>query len=181
MENHHKTTIDTPTEILTGGLFFYFLKIGLILFAVLSFAAGVLVLIVGTYATFTSGPLTLEMIALQGVVCIFTFNALSIGNIFVHMYPQLGISNDRLWYRHFFFGWNSIRWQDIEEIRAAKTVFVTQGTVVFSPQLPWYYRFFGRSYGRRKGRALFIPNQLVTHQEFLALLRQHNVRVRISI
>lgn len=135
----------------------------------------------GTYKITSTVPLDREMIALIVILFIFAFNTSFVSIIFLHMYPQIGISTDRLWYRHFFNGWNSIQWQDVEEIRAAKTVFVTQGTVVFSTHLPWYYRFFGRSYGRRKGKALFIPNQLITHQEFLALLRQYNVRVRIAV
>ena len=178
-DNYINTAVSTKT--FTGDLFFYFAKSGLALFALFFGAAGLFILVGGTYATFTSGPITLEMMALEAVVIIFAINTVSLANIFLHMYPQIKISTDRLWYRHFFYGWNSIQWQDIEEIRAAKTVFVTQGTVVFSPHLPWYYRFFGRSYGRRKGKALFIPNQLITHQEFLTLLRQYNVRVRISL
>lgn len=58
---------------------------------------------------------------------------------------------------------------------------ITQGTVVYSQQFPWYYRFFGRSYGRRRGKALFIPNQLVTNREFSSLLQRNRIPVKISI
>jgi len=170
-----------PAKVFNGGLFFYIPKIGLALFALFFGTVGMFMLSFGTYWTLTSGALNREMVGLLAILLFGSFSTIFIAIVVLHMYPQIGISTDCLWYRHFFFGWNSLRWQDIEEIRAAKTVFVTQGTVVFSTHLPWYYRFFGRSYGRRKGKALFIPNQLITHQEFLALLRQYNIQVRILV
>lgn len=180
MENSYNNKTEI-SEIFTGGFLYYILKLGLGMLAILFSSAGILIMVGGIYKIISTAPLDKEMIALIVILLIFAFNTSFVSIIFLHMYPQIFVSSDRLLYRHFFYGWNSIQWQDIEEIRAAKTVFVTQGTVVFSPHLPWYYRFFGRSYGRRKGKALFIPNQLITHQEFLALLRQYNVRVRISL
>lgn len=170
-----------PIKVFNGGISFYIPKIGLALFALFFGMVGMFMLPFGTYRTLTSGDLNREMVGLLVILLFGSFSTVFIAIVTLHMYPQIGISPDGLWYRHFFWGWNSIRWQEVQEIRAAKTVFVTQGTVVFSAQLPWYYRFFGRSYGRRKGKALFIPNQLLTHQEFLALLRQYKVQVRILV
>lgn len=181
MDNIHQNDGIKPSKIITGDFFYYAAKFGMAILATIFSTAGISIMVGGNYKIISTAPLDREIIALIVMLFILAFNAAFISLIFLHMYPQIGISPDRLWYRHFFLDWNSIRWQEVQEIRAAKTVFVTQGTVVFSAQLPWYYRFFGRSYGRRKGKALFIPNQLITHQEFLALLRQYKVYVRIAV
>lgn len=162
---------EQPSQIYRGNFLFYLAKIGLGLLGIVFLTACLGGFILGMVATWRAGNYTVETIGMVLILLITLSNGLLLGITFLHMYPEVGISETHFWFRQFGI-WHSIAWSKIEEIRIAKTIFARQGLVVYSNRLPFYYLIFGMAYGRKVGRALFIPAHLSQFSELERQLRQ---------
>ena len=148
-----------PSQIYRGDFVFYFIKLGLGVFGIFSVSVGIGGFTFGIVVTLQAGNYTIETLGMVLILFAILGNGIFLGITFLHMYPEVGISETHFWFRHFGIG-HTIPWVEINDVRMAKTLFVTQGLVVYSNKLPFYYWFFGRAYGRKAGKALLIPNQL---------------------
>ena len=126
----------------------------------------------GMVATVQAGNYALESLGIVIILLAILGNGLFLGITFLHLYPEIGISETHLWYRHFGF-WHTVPWDEIETVSTAKTLFLTQGLVVYSSRLLLYYWFFGIAYGRKAGKVLFVPNRLTRFDELKARLRRY--------
>jgi hypothetical protein len=167
-----------PSRVYYGNVLFYLAKLGLGVSGVFLMLVAIGVSVAGIVITLQAGNYTIETLGMV-MILLYTFGTgLFLGVTFLHMYPEVGISETHFWYRHFGL-WQVIPWDEIKLVRPAKTFFITQGLVVYSDKLPFYYSFFGRAYGRQAGRALFIPNQLSRIDELKEQLRRY-CRARIE-
>lgn len=169
--------IGRPAQIYRGDLLFYLAKVGLGIVGIFFMIVGTGASIAGTIVTLRAESYTVDILGMVVIYLAMLVNGLFLSVTFLHMYPEVGISETHFWFRHFgiwnFGAWHSIPWGEISEVRLAKTLFITQGLVVYSPKLPFYYWFYGRAYGRKAGRALLIPNQLNRMDELKAQLQSY--------
>jgi hypothetical protein len=79
--------------------------------------------------------------------------------LFVHLFPDIGISPDRFWYRPLFY-WYSVPWSDVSQIHEGHTTLISVGLLVYTEQLPFFYRSFPGMYGGPRWKAIIASNHL---------------------
>lgn len=95
-----------------------------------------------------------------------------------HLWLDIGVSGDLLWYRA-GIGWHAIKWSEITHVEPAQFRSFRRGHIgvlVYTSQLPIFFRFYAAAYGRHQGRALLVPSRLVQYKELETLIASHVVQ-----
>lgn len=162
-----------PAKVFNGNIFFYLVKVCMTLTSILLLGISLFVLTMFASVVITEGAAGMDPIdnvflpaGFSVLICI------CLVLVFSHAFPIFSVSEKGLWYRH-FLRWRLLPWKDIQEIHFARTLFLKFGLVVYSRNLPVYYWFYGGAYGRRKGRALLVLNQLRGFNELKTEIIRH--------
>lgn len=102
-----------------------------------------------------------------GVINLLLFLYLSFSAIARQL--EIGFDNQRIYYRH-FRTWRSIAFSDIEAIRSARVPFFEFGSYLYSSKLSRLYWLPDNGI-RRRGRALFIPTNIISHHALSQLIQ----------